>query len=176
MARIITVGMSEIKIACDKEVILVALGLGSCIGVCAYDRQAGIAGMAHIVLPSSQGNGEELPGKYADTAVPALLTEMQRQGAVSSRLGIAVIGGAQLFAFSGANQRLEIGERNTKAVKAVLKQHRCRIAAQDTGGNAGRTVRLFTADGRVNVKTIGQGERDLVLFSAPHGVTPASAA
>ena len=31
---------------------LVSYALGSCVGVCLYDRNSNIAGMAHILLPS----------------------------------------------------------------------------------------------------------------------------
>ncbi len=52
MKRMIKVGMAEYKIAKVPE-ILTTLGLGSCIGICLYDKQAKIAGLAHIMLPFS---------------------------------------------------------------------------------------------------------------------------
>lgn len=167
MGQTIMVGMAEIKIAVGSEDILAALGLGSCIGVCAYDPLMRVAGMAHVVLPESLGAGADPAGKYADTAIPALLEEMQRAGAAPGRICIAIAGGAQLFTFAGATPRLDIGQRNMVAVMKSLEKYSLNVVAQDTGGNAGRTVHLFVGDGRVRVKTIGQGEKDLVVLSAP---------
>jgi chemotaxis protein CheD len=164
------VGMAEIKVAGPGQPsrpapsVLTALGLGSCIGICAYDRVARIAGMAHVVLPESGGGQAESPGKFADTAIPALLEEMRRLGAIPARLSIAIAGGAQLFSFGAGASRLEIGARNAQRVLEGLQKHRLEVSAKDVGGNAGRTVQLFVEDGRVRVKTIGRGEADLALL------------
>jgi len=159
MADSLMVGMAEIKITAKHNDTLMALGLGSCVGVCAFDAQAGIAGLAHIVLPDS-GGSMETPGKFADTAVPQLLEQMTRLGASVSRIKVALAGGAQLFAFKSGGPRLEIGLRNAEAVSAQLKQRNIPIMATDLGGATGRTIHLLP-DGKVRVKTIGQGEREL---------------
>ncbi len=157
------VGMAELKIAHTAGEVLTALGLGSCIGICAFDRQAGIAGMAHIVLPSSGKQASENPGKFADTAVPKLISEMQKRGAIVGRIQVAIAGGAQLFVSIGTGDRMDIGPRNTVAVRHALHEHRLSIIAEDVGGSSGRTVYMGT-DGIVRVKTIGKGERQLVLL------------
>ncbi len=167
MGKVLVVGMAEVKVTQQPEDALMALGLGSCIGVCAYDAQAHIAGLAHVVLPDSSGQATN-PGKFADTAIPLLLAEMARLGASAIRIRVALAGGAQLFAFNGSGPRLEIGPRNASAVITELKKQRIPIIATDLGGNTGRTVHLFQ-DGRVRVKTIGQGEQELALLGN-HGV------
>ena len=94
---------------------LVARGLGSCIGLALIDRLSGVAGMAHIVLPEAIGaSGEEL-GKFADRAVPELISQMKRAGAVG-RLEAVLAGGAQMFEIG----EMDIGARNTAAVEAGL--------------------------------------------------------
>lgn len=160
MAEPIMVGMAEVKICSTSGGVLVALGLGSCIGICAFDPDAGVAGLSHVVLPSSGGQNSS-PGKFADTAVPLLIESLQREGASPRRLRIALVGGAQLFNFNGANSRLEIGARNIEAVKAELAKRNYRTIASDLGGNVGRTVHFFTT-GRITVKSMGQGEKELV--------------
>src|SRR5579871_766398 len=156
------VGMAEYKVTRKSGEVLVALGLGSCIGVCAFDPTARVAGMAHVVLPQSAGH-EQSPGKFADTAIPLLIAQMVQQGASPARLRVALAGGAQLFALGGSGPRMEIGARNAAAVQEILERSRIPIIASDVGGKTGRTVHLFT-DGRVRVKTIGQGERDLITL------------
>jgi len=165
MGRAIMVGMAELKVTSDPDDVLVALGLGSCIGVCAFDAEAGVAGMVHVVLPESvEGSGDE-PGKYADTAVPALFAAMRKAGASPARTLVAIAGGAQLFQFGGNVARLDIGKRNAAAVQQALRVQSARLIAEDVGGTVGRTVSLRCADGAVVVKTLGQGERELATLA-----------
>lgn len=164
MAETLMVGMGEVKITRSVGGVLIALGLGSCIGVCAYDPQAHVAGMAHVVLPDSAGNAD-VPGKFADTAVPFLMEAMHREGASISRIRVALAGGAQLFRHQGTGARLDVGPRNAEAVQAALERLNIRPIAMDVGGSAGRTVHLYH-DGVVRVKTIGQPERDLVALGS----------
>jgi len=154
------VGMAEIKVIRSPGDILVALGLGSCIGVCLFDEQAGVAGMAHVVLPDSSGH-QSSPAKFADTAFPLLLEEMKKVGARVSMVRAALAGGAQLFAFQGSGPRLDIGPRNASAVQAQCQSYRISVIASDLGGSVGRTVQ-FSGSGLVRVKTLGKGERELV--------------
>ena len=162
------VGMAEIKAARDSDDVLTALGLGSCVGICAYDRQARVAGMVHVVLPECLDGRSDTPGKFANMAVPALVAEMTRLGAAARRICVAIAGGAQLFNFSGGNtSRLEIGQRNTAAVTQALQRQGLCLLAEDVGGGAGRTVHFYAADGRVRVKTLGSGETDLIVLGMP---------
>src|SRR5689334_12989482 len=127
MARTVMVGMAEIHVVCEADDVLSALGLGSCVGVCAYDTRNRIAGMAHVVLPSSGDKTDQPPGKFADTAVPALLEEMMRSGASRTFIRVAIAGGAQVFSFSGTGPTLEIGARNCEAVLTELDRSRLRV-------------------------------------------------
>jgi chemotaxis protein CheD len=165
MGEAIMVGMAEIKFTQSPDDILIALGLGSCISVCAYDPQAGVAGMAHVVLPDSEGQ-EGPVGKFADTAIPFLLQNLLDLGASASGIRIAIIGGAQLFAFHGKGVRLEVGPRNAHAIKTALEKAALTLVSEDLGGSAGRTVQL-TGDGRVRVKVTGRVERELVSLGQP---------
>ncbi|HEV7662997.1 MAG TPA: hypothetical protein VGQ62_05635, partial [Chloroflexota bacterium] len=38
--------------------VLVAYGLGSCIALCLWDAEARVAGMAHVVLPGGDEDGD----------------------------------------------------------------------------------------------------------------------
>ena len=72
--------------------------LGSCVGVVLYDRVAKLGGVAHIVLPSARGAVDH-PGKYADTAIPAVIAEFDRRLGEKSRprLTAKLAGGASMF-------------------------------------------------------------------------------
>jgi chemotaxis protein CheD len=160
MGEAIMVGMAQVKVTQSRDDLLIALGLGSSICICAFDAQASIAAMAHVVLPENHDN-ETAAGKYADTAIPLLIESMSRNGATSGRIQAAIVGGAQLFAFNGAGVRLEIGPRNIEAVRQALEGACVPVVAADLGGTAGRSVHL-TGDGRVRVKVLGRGETELV--------------
>lgn len=167
MGESLLVGMSEVRVINSPGDVLVALGLGSCVGVCAFDMSARVAGLAHIVLPDSNGH-DPSPGKFANSAVPLLFETMCSKGASMKNIKVALAGGAQLFAFSGSGPRLEIGPRNAAAVQEQLKLLNLVAMAVDLGGTVGRTVHLF-GDGRVRVKTIGKGEVDLAALGLPAG-------
>ena len=49
------VRMGELAISDTPGDVLVSLGLGSCIGLALVDKRAGVAGLAHIVLPQTAG-------------------------------------------------------------------------------------------------------------------------
>jgi chemotaxis protein CheD len=142
--------MGEIQVSKRTGEELVARGLGSCIGLALIDRSCGVAGMAHVVLPESNGSNHE-PGKFADLAVPALVTQMQKAGAVTRRLEAVLAGGARMFELG----EMDIGARNAAAVKAGLTRAGLRVRAADTGGNRGRTMRLTVGDFEVTVKEAG---------------------
>ena len=56
----IAVGLGEMSVVTkDSDTTLACLGLGSCVGIAALDKQAGVYGMAHIVLPHSGGRSTE---------------------------------------------------------------------------------------------------------------------
>jgi chemotaxis protein CheD len=145
------VRMGEMVISATPTDELMAMGLGSCIGLAIVDRTAGVAGLAHIVLPESHPGGDR--GKFADTAVPALVEGMRRAGAVVRRMEAAIAGGARMFDMSGG---LDIGARNEQAVRAALAKAKVVLRATETGGNQGRTVRISVGNGVVSVRAAGQ--------------------
>ncbi|MGE5589059.1 MAG: chemotaxis protein CheD [Bacillota bacterium] len=160
--RTVAVGLGELALGTGARDLLVCYGLGSCIGIAAYDPVLRVGALAHVVLPdSSLSRGPDKDAKFADKAVPALLATLAARGAAVSRLVVKIAGGAQMLGTSPLASRLDIGARNAEAVKAALARAGVPLLAEDTGGNYGRTLRLFAATGRVQVSTIGRGEKDL---------------
>ncbi|MGH2858640.1 MAG: chemotaxis protein CheD [Solirubrobacteraceae bacterium] len=135
---------------------LVALGLGSCVGVAIVDRSAGVAGLAHVVLPESGGRRDEL-GKFADTAVAELVSRLRAAGAAPRRLEAVLAGGAHMFETSG----LDIGSRNEQAVRDQLARARIPVRAAETGGSQGRTLRV-TQGCTITVRVAGEEPQTLL--------------
>lgn len=157
----IQIGMAEMKIAKAPEK-LASLGLGSCVAICAYDKIIKVGGLAHIMLPDSSISGKPVnAAKFADTAVPVLLKEMQRLGAVVIRTKIIIVGGAHMFGFKGEDPYMDIGSRNVKSVEESCGLAGVGITARNVGGNFGRSVLFDLNTGKVKVRTVNQGIMEL---------------
>jgi len=156
--------MAEIAVSRHEADVLVALGLGSCIGVALLDGASLVAGLAHVVLPESRP-GATTPGKFADTAVPELLRRVIGLGATRGRLHAVLVGGAQMFAVS-AGGALDIGRRNEQAVRTALAVAGIPITTTLTGGGAGRTMRVHIGSGIVTCKQAGSQEETIATRDA----------
>ena len=157
----IMVGLGEVKVSRDPETVLACLGLGSCVAVSVYDPVAKMGAMAHVVLPKSNGKTGDRAGRYADVAVPLLLENARELGAEVRRLEIYLAGGAQMSLAPGLGTAFKIGEDNVVAVLSALAQEGLKPKATETGGNKGRTMRLFIESGLVTVASAGQENREL---------------
>jgi len=157
----ISVGIGELYVGNEPTVVFIAHGLGSCIGVCMYDKKIGIGGMAHIMLPEDNGAEAKVPAKFADTGIPKLLEALLEKGAKKFRLEVKLAGGAKMFSLPGDNHKFDIGSRNFEAVKITLKSLGLHITASEVGGTCGRTVFLYPRTGKVLVKIIGQQPKEI---------------
>lgn len=151
--------MGELAVSSVPGDVLVAVGLGSCIGLALLDRRLGIAGLAHIVLPQSQAPVNENPNKFADLAVPQLVAELTELGARRIRLEAVLVGGASMF--SASSSSLEVGQRNEAAVRELLAARHIPVVAEATGGSRGRTIRVDVASGAVTVREAGGRDTEL---------------
>jgi chemotaxis protein CheD len=155
----IAVGLGDLHVS--KTTDLVAYSLGSCIGICMWDPGSRVAAMAHVVLPTAPAGTVATPGKFGDTAVPALLDALKRQGADLLRVRCKIAGGAAVLKLGGGGNLPNIGARNIDAVRAALTRAKIRILAEEVGGNQGRTVRLEPPSGRILVRTVRGTEVEL---------------
>jgi chemotaxis protein CheD len=156
----IRVGMAEYK-AAKSPASLITLGLGSCVGVVLYDNFSKVGGLAHVMLPDSNMSSKKdyNPGKFADTAIDALIQDMLRLGVKRSNIVSKIAGGAQMFQIKSENNIMQIGKRNVEAVKTKLSRLSISILAEDVEGNYGRTIEFFCETGELTIKTIGHGVR-----------------
>ena len=159
-AEEIVVNIADFAVA-SGESILVTSGLGSCVAVSLHDPATGIAGLAHVLLPSAGFGPPSIhPAKYADTGVALLAEELRRRGAAQHRLVAKLAGGARMFAAlisSGVN----MGQRNIDATRKALYKLNIPVVAEDVGGEYGRSVRLVAATGALTVRSIAGGDREL---------------
>ena len=157
--REIVIDIADFAVAGNGAVLLTS-GLGSCVALSLHDPSTGIAGLAHILLPSAGAGPPSIrPAKYADTGVPLLLEEMRRAGA-RGRIVARMAGGARMFAAllsSGTN----MGQRNIIATRGALDKLGIRVIAEDVGGEYGRSVRVDSTTGAMLVRSLMGGDREL---------------
>lgn len=162
----ICLGLGEQAVSRNPDDVLVAYGLGSCLGICMSDPVARVSGLLHAVLPDDLNPAEPRPastsGKYVEHGIESLLASMLGQGASRSRIIVRMVGGANMLMISnGMTTTFDIGTRNIEKARAVFKRLNMKIAAEEVGGHNGRTVRVYVADNRVTVKVIGEKEHEL---------------
>ncbi|HHU70261.1 MAG TPA: chemotaxis protein CheD [Thermoanaerobacterales bacterium] len=158
---VVKVGMADLKIVKNPQIIT-TLGLGSCVGVVLYDPEKKLAGLAHIMLPDSNNSKDNTnKAKFADTAIPYMIDLMLKKGAKKERLISKIAGGAQMFDFKGKSDIMKIGVRNIKAVKENLHKFNINIVAEDVGGNYGRTIEFNTNTGKLTIRSLGKGTKEI---------------
>lgn len=145
--------MAEYYVGEPPEVI-VTVGLGSCVGISIYDAKNKIGGLIHIMLPENKKGLKK--AKYADTGIPLMLKIMKQKGSSLRNLEAKIAGGAHMFNLDSDNSNIQIGRRNVETVKKILKNKGIEITGEDTRKNYGRTMKLFTEDGRVIVTSYKQ--------------------
>ncbi|GGA39550.1 chemotaxis protein CheD [Paenibacillus physcomitrellae] len=159
---VVKVGMAEMGTVCSHGLIRTT-GLGSCVGLTLFDPEMHLAGMAHVMLPSSDiaKEGSLNLAKYADTAIPALYQQLLQMGASARRLVAKMAGGSQMFAFAGGSDTMRIGPRNVESCKVCLNELGIPLLGEDTGGNFGRTIELDCQTGILFIRSVQMGIKEL---------------
>ncbi len=154
----VVVGMADLKVTDRPDDTLITYALGSCLGIVVHDPVARVAGMLHVMLPSSQldeAKARSQPAMFVDTGVPLLFKECYRLGARKERMTVLVAGGS----FSGrtdADDTFQIGKRNMLTLRKLLWKNGVLIHADDTGGvQQSRTMSVAVATGIVQLRTNG---------------------
>ena len=133
--RKIIIGSSDANVSNNPQDVLETYSLGSCMGVCLYDKSTTTGGMLHYQLPSSimnPGRAKQNPLMFADTGMTFLINEMLALGANKKHLKVKIAGGAAMY---NGLIGFDIGKRNYLAIKKVLWQHGMFLDAEDVGGN-----------------------------------------
>jgi chemotaxis protein CheD len=143
--------------------VLTTIGLGSCVAIALYDASTKVGALAHVLLPTpAMSRDTSNPAKFPETIVPVMLAEMRRLGAgAASGVRAKIVGGASMFGQLVSGTGINVGERNVAATREALAANGIAIVAEDTGLDYGRSVYFHLADGRVEVRSLKQGNRVL---------------
>ena len=150
-----SIRMGEMSVAAGGEALRTLLG--SCVGLALYDRRRKIGGLAHIVLPYARETTDR-PGKFVDTAVPALIETMEQLAGVHLELTAKIAGGASMFSTTVATN---IGLQNIEACEQLLCELGIPLLTKHCGGEQGRRMSLNTASGKVLIEVVVQDPIEL---------------
>ncbi len=153
---LVNVGIADLAVARDPVILRTILG--SCVGICLYDADEKLGGLAHIMLPDMKP-GSRVPKKYADTAIPMLIEEMEKEGGSTERMKAKLVGGARMFNLSENSMMGDIGRHNIERTREVLLEFKIEVLSEDVQGTSGRTIDFYTSDGNIRIKSINQEEK-----------------
>ncbi|MBJ7354504.1 MAG: chemotaxis protein CheD [Thermoleophilaceae bacterium] len=153
--NLIPVRMGEMAVSRDKRDVLSVVGLGSCVAVVLVAPEKRTVALAHVVLPEARmtGGREAPPGKFADTAIPAMLYAMRSLRVKPEDVYGVLVGGATMFGHTHSSKLAGVGDRNIEAARHQLAAHGIGIASEDVGGISGRSVHASVADLEVFVRS-----------------------
>jgi len=152
-AQRVIVGVGDMAVSNNPQVILSTYALGSCIGVIAYDPFAKVGGILHFMLPESSISPDKAakqPAMFGNTGLPMFFKAMVGMKADPHRLRIFVAGGAGMLA---GQDPFKIGERNSTVTFEFLTKHGLSLRHREIGGSINRTVHLEVNTGSTNLKT-----------------------
>jgi len=139
--------------------------LGSCVSACIRDKQLGIGGMNHFMLPiESEHSTDNWGGKvshasrYGNWAMEYLINAILKLGGTRRNLEIKIFGGGNVM-----QNMSDIGQRNVEFVKQYLYEENFEITAQDVGTVYPRKVLYFPDTGAVKVRKMIQVTNDTFL-------------
>jgi chemotaxis protein CheD len=141
---------------------LAIYGLGSCVAIFVHETEKRIAALAHVLLPAQTAGSPRGPsGKYADTAVAAILGTILELGGRRESLVAKVAGGAHMFSATPSSDRETLGERNIRAALEALGRHGLEVAGMDIGGAYGRTIVADAATGLLRITSLKREPKEI---------------
>jgi len=134
--------------------MLIVTVLGSCVSACVRDRQTGVGGMNHFMLPDSDNdpsNPLSTSTRYGTYAMEMLINHLMKLGARRQNLEAKVFGGGNVLkGFATTN----VGARNADFVLSYLETENIPLVARDLLDIHPRKVYFFPKSGRVLVKKL----------------------
>ena len=151
--------------ATNKDMALVTV-LGSCVSACLRDRETGIGGMNHFMLPEegklvgSHGN-ISAGGRYCVHAMELLINQILKLGGKRENLEAKVFGGGNVLqGFMLSN----VGQQNAEFIVEYLNMERIPIAARDLLDVWPRKIYFFPRSGKVMVKRLRKVNNDTIVL------------
>jgi chemotaxis protein CheD len=149
-----------------RENELITTVLGSCVSACIRDKESGIGGMNHFMLPQtnsgkSNKGSEAIVGiatRYGNYAMEHLINTILSNGGKRKNLEVKVFGGGKII-----RALTDVGLKNIDFVLSYLDQEGLKILSQDLGDIYPRKVIYFSKTGKVGMKKIQDLHNDTII-------------
>ena len=141
----------DCQLTADPQVSF-QLVLGSCVAACVWDAKAEIGGVNHFLLPFADADAARGPDARkvgGAFLMERLIEALVERGATLGRLQARIFGGGNLIGSS-------VGQRNIDFATVFLRNRRIPLLSSDVGGGAARWLRVWPAQGQVEVRHVGQ--------------------
>ncbi|HVL02520.1 MAG TPA: chemoreceptor glutamine deamidase CheD [Dongiaceae bacterium] len=154
----------EFYVSTAGEMIVTVLG--SCISACIRDRNNGIGGMNHFMLPMQREATTANPtlvsesARYGNWAMEYLINEILKNGGDKRNLEVKIFGGGRVLENM---QQIDVGQQNIQFVRRFIVHEALYLAAEDVGGIYPRKVLYFPDTGSVKVRKLKTTRNDVVF-------------
>lgn len=127
--------------------------LGSCVGVCLFEKQERIGGLNHILLPGRPDlNSCNDSARYGVNAMELLINGIMKLGGKKENIIAKAFGGASVT--SSLPSENGPGQKNIEFVTKFLKDEDIRLVSHDLGGYHIRKILLYSDTGDVFLKRL----------------------
>lgn len=137
-----------------KRDMMIVTVLGSCVSACIRDRETGIGGMNHFMLPHSDAdpnNPLSTSTRYGTYAMEMLINHLLKLGARREYLEAKLFGGGNVMQGFTVHK---VGTRNAEFALSYLATEQISVVSQDLLDIHPRKVYYFPKTGRVLVKKL----------------------
>ncbi len=156
-----------------RDKVILEAWLATCVAVTLVDRQAGVGGLVHLLLPEPMCSDIAfVPATYASTGLPLLISQLRAAGVALERLEACVAGGSLVAPVSAHDMRLNIGGRTTDVVLAILAQARIPVIKEEIGGYGHWKLSLDCSSWETSIAPLWQPGQDPPLRQAMPDLTP----
>ncbi len=154
----------EYYVSLHGEMIVTVLG--SCVSACIRDKELGIGGMNHFMLPDNrwfnmkqwENTPVSIETRYGNIAMERLINVIIANGGKRKNLEVKLFGGGRVLDLS-----TDIGGKNIEFVRHYLMTEKLEITAIDVGGIYPRKVLYFPVSGRARMKKLIRLHNDTLL-------------
>jgi chemotaxis protein CheD len=144
---------------------LIATVLGSCVSACIRDKESGIGGMNHFMLPETSSGkpkqGSEtiigIATRYGNYAMEHLINTILSNGGKRKNLEVKAFGGGKIIPTLS-----DVGMKNINFVLDYIDQEGLKLLSQDLGDIYPRKVIYSPKTGKVIMKKIQDLHNDTI--------------
>ncbi|MFA6052542.1 MAG: chemoreceptor glutamine deamidase CheD [Methylobacter sp.] len=149
-----------------RENELITTVLGSCVAACIRDKESGLGGMNHFMLPITsveklkQGN-EAVVGnatRYGNFAMEHLINTILSNGGKRKNLEVKLFGGGRIIP-----TLTDVGIKNIDFVLEYVDTEGLALLSQDLGDIYPRKIIYFPKTGKVAMKKIQHLHNDVII-------------